>query len=90
MNKVIEFAEQLGDMEFHRTNFEGFISYRYSSVDGYPEMHITSECFAEAFGDHPDIVRDNQPEISRIRKSIMQNGVQVFCLVEASLQMVEI
>jgi len=65
--------------------FDGMVAIYASGPhrSGIPELHIMPNYFDEHFGDRADINYENLPAQSCIRKSVMHDGVKIFCMEKA-------
>ena len=53
-----------------------------------PELHVRPDYFSDNFGDRADIEHEPMPAQSCIRKSVIHSGVKIFCLEDATFQVV--
>ena len=78
------YADTIGRM--HQAYvFDGMVALyisRYGS--GIPELHVMPEYFDEHFSGRSDIEYEALPAQSCVRRSIMHEGVKIFCLEDAT------
>jgi hypothetical protein len=65
--------------------FDGMVAMYVSGPhgSGIPELHVMPEYFDEHFSGRGGIEHENLPQQSCIRKSVMHDGVKIFCLENA-------
>ena len=82
------YADTIGRMHAAYV-FDGMVALyvsRYGS--GIPELHVMPEYFDEHFSGRGGIEHENLPQQSCIRKSVMHDGVKIFCLEDAVFKVV--
>ena len=70
--------------------FDGMVALYVSGPhgSGTPELHVRPDYFSDNFGDREDIEHEPMPAQSCIRKSVIHSGVKIFCLEDATFQVV--
>ena len=68
--------------------FDGMVALYISRYSGIPELHVMPEYFDEHFSGRGGIEHENLPQQSCIRKSVIHSGVKIFCLEDATFQVV--
>jgi len=86
--EAMAYADTLGRLH-EAYVFDGMVSMQAGRyLCKKPELHVMPEYFHEHFGDRADIEFEPMPAQSCIRKSVMCSGVKIFCLEDATFQVV--
>ena len=74
---AIDLAIHLSDIA-PLTKFDGYVGV--SEIQGVFSVQVRSEYFNRHFGSDPDIVYKDCPQHGFVQKSVMREGVKIFCI----------
>jgi len=64
--------------------FDGMVAMYAGRYSKCPELHVMPEYFDENFGYRADIEHEPMPAQKCVCKSVMHEGVKIFCLEDAN------